>query len=103
MQNYSGNSNMAEQTGALELLCSPAKILRDRGIIRLKENLQNTNTEGVKQLEVCIRLLLVAPDSTWERRHGALMGFKVYTFYILNIYYLIYFSDFLYMKNIYNI
>ena len=76
--NVTPDSPMNEQAGALELLCSPAKILRDKGICRLKENLLNTNKEGVKQLEISIRLILTSPNTTWERKHGALMGFKVY-------------------------
>jgi len=67
---------MAEQTGVLELLCSSAKIKRDRGAIELHNHLRETDSEGLKQLENSVRLLLQDADAPWERKHGALMGFK---------------------------
>ena len=67
---------MAEQTGALELLCSSAKIERDRGAVGLHNHLREADSEGIKQLEKSMRLLLQDADAPWERKHGALMGFN---------------------------
>ena len=67
---------MAEQTGVLELLCSSAKIERDRGAVELHNHLREADSEGLKQLENSVRLLLQDADAPWERKHGALMGFR---------------------------
>ena len=47
-----------EQTGTLELLCSSAKIERDRGAVELHNHLREADSEGLKQLENSVRLLL---------------------------------------------
>ncbi len=65
---------MAAVEESLKLLCSSAKIERDRGAEQLKLYLKNSSDESVHLLEKALNDLFLNDGGTWESRHGALMG-----------------------------
>ena len=58
----------------LVLLCSSAKIERDRGVIELQRQLENPTPLFVRELEVAIQRILSDASAPWESKHGSLMG-----------------------------
>ncbi len=58
----------------LELLCSSAKIERDRGVVELQRQIDSADPVFVKDLEISIQRILEDPSSPWESKHGGLMG-----------------------------
>ena len=58
----------------LDLLCSSAKLDRDRGVVELQKHLNETNEDGVRRIEQAVQQLLDNKDASWETKHGALMG-----------------------------
>ncbi|XP_071507896.1 uncharacterized protein [Diadema antillarum] len=64
----------------LELLLSAKKLERDKGLAALQQNLdqQQPNSE-LAEIEVPLMSVLHNQQSTWEAKHGALMGAKVLT------------------------
>ncbi|ESO94206.1 hypothetical protein LOTGIDRAFT_232463 [Lottia gigantea] len=60
----------------LLLLCSSAKIERDRGCVELEKFLEDKNEEEVKDFEDKLLKILSDASSSWESKHGGLMGSK---------------------------
>ena len=61
---------------ALKLLCSSAKLDRDRGVVEISKFLKPTNGSEVPGLESLLQGLLCDSQAPWETKHGALMGTK---------------------------
>ena len=57
-------------------LCSSLKLERDRGYQQLVAHLQGLDEEGIYNLQVDLSKILNDIESTWEAKHGALMGAK---------------------------
>ena len=57
-------------------LCSSQKLERDRGYHSLVTYLQSLDEEGIYNLQFDLLKLLNNVDSSWETKHGALMGTK---------------------------
>jgi len=62
--------------GVLTLLCSSAKIERDRGVQELLTFIKDANKDDIVALQKSLHDLLSNTDSTWEGKHGALIGTK---------------------------
>ena len=61
----------------LELLCSSAKLERDRGVTELEKILlSQVSEESHREVESSIQMLLDDREASWEKKHGALMGCK---------------------------
>ena len=60
----------------LNLLCSSAKLDRDRGVAELSKYLKTIDASLVQGLESAIEGLLCDSLAPWESRHGGLMGTK---------------------------
>jgi hypothetical protein len=56
--------------------CSSLKLERDRGYQQLVAHLQGLDEEGIYNLQVDLSKILNDIESTWEAKHGALMGAK---------------------------
>ena len=61
----------------MKLLCSSAKIERDRGVQEILLFLNETNKDQICMLEQCLNKFLNDKQSPWETKHGSLMGAKV--------------------------
>ncbi|KAK7507023.1 hypothetical protein BaRGS_00001874 [Batillaria attramentaria] len=59
-----------------KLLCSDAKLERDRGYTELQKLLTNSEHEKVLELQNDFLKLLLEVSDRWETRHGALSGAK---------------------------
>jgi hypothetical protein len=57
-------------------LCSSLKLERDRGYQQLVAHLQGLDEEGIYNLQFDLSKILNDIESTWEAKHGALMGAK---------------------------
>lgn len=60
----------------LKELCSSLKLERDRGYQQLVAHLQGLDEEGIYNLQFDLSKILNDIESTWEAKHGALMGAK---------------------------
>ncbi|XP_071081412.1 uncharacterized protein [Haliotis cracherodii] len=60
----------------LKLLCSTAKLDRDKGLQQLQEFLKKQNVDDVREFENKLVDLMSDGDSTWEKKHGSLMAAK---------------------------
>lgn len=60
----------------LKLLCSTAKLDRDKGLQQLEEFLKKQNVDDVREFENKLVDLMSDDDSTWEKKHGSLMAAK---------------------------
>lgn len=61
---------------AISLLCSNAKLDRDRGVEALTKFIDQTYEAGLVSLENELIRLLIDSESPWETKHGSLMGSK---------------------------
>ncbi|XP_064602415.1 uncharacterized protein LOC135468221 [Liolophura sinensis] len=65
---------MAEEI--LKLICSSAKLERDRGVAELQRFIATLDGPGIQELEQRFLQLLGDTSAEWEKKHGALMGAK---------------------------
>ena len=65
---------MAEEV--LKLLCSTAKLDRDKGVRELEKILEAPEQTTLAWLASEIEIQLKNPQSAWESKHGGLMGAK---------------------------
>lgn len=63
-------------TEILELLCNSMKLERDRGVAELLRALPTCNKSERLQFEVNLLLLISDSETSWETKHGCLLGAK---------------------------
>ncbi|PSN56963.1 hypothetical protein C0J52_10867 [Blattella germanica] len=66
----------------LNLLCNSMKLERDRGVGELQRVLPSCSENDRVQFEVNLLLLVSDTESTWETKHGCLLGAKALVPYI---------------------
>lgn len=60
----------------MKLICSSAKLERDRGVAELQRYIATLDGPGIQELEQRFLQLLGDSSAEWEKKHGALMGAK---------------------------
>jgi hypothetical protein len=63
-------------TEILELLCNPMKLERDRGVGELQRILPTSGKNERLKFEVNLLLQISDSETSWETRHGCLLGSK---------------------------
>lgn len=63
-------------TEILELLCNSMKLERDRGVGELQRVLPTCSENERVQFEVNLVLLISDSETSWETKHGCLLGAK---------------------------
>jgi hypothetical protein len=63
-------------TEILELLCNSMKLERDRGVSELQHMLPTCSEHEKLEFEVNLLLLISDSETSWEVKHGCLLGAK---------------------------